>query len=77
MNTQPDRENEVVKVLRDTPGIERADIVYGVFDIIAVANVKHLNDLGCVIQEVRARTQGIEKTSTMIVKEDYAAASEA
>jgi DNA-binding Lrp family transcriptional regulator len=71
INTKPETEMEVIKALRETSGVKNADVLFGYYDIIAEIETKTLNDVGKTMEAIRERARGIEKTSTMIVKEDY------
>lgn len=71
INTKSNREYEVVKELKTVTGVKSADVLFGYYDIVAIVETETLNDIGRVIEEIRSKTDGIEKTSTMIVKDDY------
>lgn len=71
INTQPNTEYNVVKSLKALPEVNSADVLFGYYDVIASIDVSHVNQIGQVIDKVRETTEGIDKTSTMIVKDDY------
>jgi DNA-binding Lrp family transcriptional regulator len=71
INVKPETENEVARVLSKTPGVASTDLLFGYYDIIAKIETDNLNDVGKIVENIRNRARGIEKTSTMIVKEDY------
>ena len=71
INTHPNKEDEIVRHLKETPHVSSADILFGYYDVIAAVDAPHVNNIGTVIDEVRKKTTGIIKTSTMIVKDDY------
>jgi DNA-binding Lrp family transcriptional regulator len=71
INVKPETEFDVLRVLRKTPGVMNADVLFGYYDIIALIETNNLNDIGKTVEGIRNRASGIDKTSTMIVKEDY------
>ncbi|MDN5358498.1 MAG: hypothetical protein PWP76_341 [Candidatus Diapherotrites archaeon] len=62
-------ERELVDYMRKQDHVERADIVYGEYDVVIIANVKDIRELShLVLDDIRKRFD-VERTSTLIVTE--------
>ncbi len=67
INVEIGKENEVFEKLFEIPEIKEVYMVYGVHDIIAVAETKDLDELRSLITEKIRRMDGIKDTLTSIV----------
>ena len=60
-------EEDLVKYMREKEHVERAEIVYGEYDVVIVVNVKNIHELShLVLDDIRKRFD-VERTSTLIV----------
>ena len=71
INVEPNQEYEVVKKLEKIKSVKNADIVFGEFDIIATVEAEDMPSLSKTLKEIRTKTKGVKKTSTMITAESY------
>ena len=71
MNIKQDVAAEVIEEMRKLDGVEAIDAIFGEYDLIAVVNVPDINKISRLITELRSKTEGIERTSTIIVRGDY------
>lgn len=72
INAESGKEDEIVSLMRKMPQFSEVDLIFGPNDIIGKIDAKNVNEVGNVMLELRKKTGGIEKSSTMIAKEDYA-----
>jgi len=69
LKVTPGYERDIVKELKDIPGIEDVSELYGEWDMIAKASVDRLEDLDALLSEKMRKIGGVTLTSTMIVAE--------
>lgn len=66
INASPGRALELVKRLRQVPGIRDADAITGEYDIIAVCEAQDLSALGTLIVGEIQKIDGVFKTTTCL-----------
>jgi len=71
MNTEIGSEGEVLKSLRNIPGVEEAYSVYGVYDIIAKVKAESMDKLKDIVTWRIRRLEKVRSTLTMIVIESF------
>jgi len=71
IQTEPGREEEVVKKLRNykKEGVENVYLVTGPYDLIAEARVPDEKELNKLVSSIRKKVDGIYSTSTLISRE--------
>ena len=70
ITTQVGAESEVRKKLLEIPHVLSADIVFGVYDIVAKVRGESIEDIRrIVIQEIRGRIDKITSTQTLVITE--------
>ena len=69
INTEPEKMEKVVKDIQKIEGVKEAQMVYGVYDIVATVKTDTMDKLkGIVTWDIR-RLEGVRSTLTMIVIE--------
>ena len=68
INTEPEKEKEVLQRLRGTRNVEEAYMLYGTYDVVAVIKVDAMENLNQVYTMIK-RIEGVQSTTTMIVIE--------
>ncbi|HIE14995.1 TPA: Lrp/AsnC family transcriptional regulator [Candidatus Bathyarchaeota archaeon] len=71
INTEIGSEGEVLKSLRNIPGVEEAYSVYGVYDIIAKVKAESMDKLKDIVTWRIRRLEKVRSTLTMIVIESF------
>ena len=71
INVEPKKEYEVIKKLEKLKHVKEADIVFGEYDIVAVIEAPDMTSLSETLKNIRVKTKGVVKTSTMITAESY------
>ncbi len=66
INTAKGRTPEVAQSLIDVPGIAEAYSVAGGYDLVAIARVRHHDDLEKLVASRLQAIPGIERTNTLI-----------
>lgn len=69
INTEPASIVEVLKEVRAVEGVEEAQIVYGVYDIVGKVRGETLDELKHIITEHIRRIDEVRGTLTMMVVE--------
>ncbi len=60
-------EEDLVNYMKGKEHVERAEIVYGEYDVIIIVNVKNIHELSrLVLEDIRKRFD-VDRTSTLIV----------
>lgn len=71
ITTEVGAEEEVLEILRKIPNVVEADIVFGIYDIVAkvrgetIENIRRL-----VVQTIRGNIKKITSTQTLVVVEE-------
>ncbi len=65
-NTLPGKEREVRDTVKEIPGVLRAWVTFGEFDVIAEVEASSVESLGQLVRERIRNIPGIKKTSTLI-----------
>jgi DNA-binding Lrp family transcriptional regulator len=71
INTAQGRTPEVAQALIDMPGIAEAYSVAGPYDLVAIARVRHHDDLAELVTGQVQKIPGIESTNTLIAFRAY------
>lgn len=71
INTAQGRTPEVAQALIDLPGIAEAYSVAGPYDLVAIARVRHHDELADLVAGRVQRIQGIETTNTLVAFRAY------
>jgi DNA-binding Lrp family transcriptional regulator len=71
INTAQGRTPEVAQALVDTPGITEAYSVAGEYDLVAMARVRHHDDLSDLVTGKVQQITGITSTNTLIAFKTY------
>jgi len=75
INCEIGKEQEVVDMVCSLGGVEKAYMVYGVYDLVAVVTAATLEGLEAIlIQKVRP-LPGVRSTMTLIISKDCTAAA--
>ena len=67
--TLPGKEREVRDAVSQIPGVSRAWVTFGEFDVIAEVESTSIEALGQLVREKIRNIPGIKKTSTLICHE--------
>ncbi len=67
MNTELGEENEVINKIKKVDGVTEAHMVYGVYDLVVVADVKEMIDIRMAVIEQIRKIEGIRSTMTLLV----------
>lgn len=70
VNTEIGSENEVLKLIKDVPGVEEAYAVYGVYDVVAKIKADSMDKLKEIVTWHVRRLDKVRSTLTMIVVEE-------
>ena len=71
ITTEVGVEEEVKDMLANIPNVISADIVFGVYDIVAKVRGDSIEDIRrLVVQEIRGKIKKITSTQTLIVVEE-------
>ena len=60
-------EDELVRFLRGRPEVKSAEVVYGEYDVVVVAETEDIHELSRLVQEEIRKRFDVERTSTLIV----------
>ena len=71
INTEQGRTPEVAQALIDLPGVTEAYSVAGAYDLVAVARVRHHEDLANLVSGRIQNLPGIKATNTLIAFRAY------
>ena len=71
VNTAQGRTQEVAQALIDLPGITEAYSVAGPYDLVAIARVRHHDDLADLVSGRIQKISGIQATNTLIAFRAY------
>jgi len=71
INTAQGRTPEVAQALIDLPGVTEAYSVAGSHDLVAIARVRHHDDLAELVAGRVQKIPGIEATNTLIAFQAY------
>jgi DNA-binding Lrp family transcriptional regulator len=71
INTAQGRTPEVAQALIDLPGITEAYSVAGAYDLVAIARVRHQDDLAELVSGRVQTIAGITATNTLIAFQAY------
>jgi DNA-binding Lrp family transcriptional regulator len=71
VNTAQGRVPEVAQALIDLPGVTEAYSVAGPYDLVAIARVRHHEELEQLVAESIQSIPGIESTNTLIAFRAY------
>ncbi len=71
IKTAQGRTQEVAQALIEMPGVTEAYSVAGMYDLVAMARVRHHDDLANLVTESIQRIKGIEETNTLIAFRAY------
>lgn len=71
INTAQGRTPEVAQALIDLPGITEAYSVAGSYDLVAIARVRHHDDLATLVSGRVQNLDGIKATNTLIAFRAY------
>lgn len=63
------REFEVARAILRIQGVKTVDVVYGIYDLIAIIEADSMTDLRQIVAEKIRRQPGVSSTVTMIVLE--------
>lgn len=65
IETEVGKMEEVIESISQIEGVKSADLVTGLYDVIATVEVPDLNSIGSVVKQVHS-TRGVSKTTTCI-----------
>ncbi len=65
IETEVGKMEEVIGSISQIEGVKSADLVTGLYDVIATVEVPDLNSIGSVVKQVHS-TPGVSKTTTCI-----------
>lgn len=66
INTAPGKVKSVLEAVRKIEGVTRAYAVFGRYDIIAMADVKDLDNAAAIVVGKICKLDGIARTETVI-----------
>ncbi len=69
INTEPEKMEEVIKDIRKIEGVKEAQMVYGVYDIVATVKTDTMDKLKEIVTWNIRRLESVRSTQTMIVIE--------
>jgi len=69
INTEPEKMEKVVKDIRKIEGVKEAQMVYGVYDIVATVKTDTMDKLKEIVTWNIRRLESVRSTQTMIVIE--------
>ncbi|MBZ5529525.1 MAG: Lrp/AsnC ligand binding domain-containing protein [Acidobacteriia bacterium] len=67
ITTKPDSMPEVLKKVRAVEGVEEAEMVYGVYDIVAKVRTETMDQLKQIIAFSIRRLDNVSSTQTLMV----------
>ena len=70
VNVQIGSEREVLEALKKIDGVERAYVVYGVYDIVAKVKAESMDELREIVTYKIRRLDKVQSTQTMRVYEE-------
>jgi DNA-binding Lrp family transcriptional regulator len=68
VNTELEKEREVLQRLREIQSVREAFMLYGTYDVVAVIKVDAMESLNQIYKMIR-RIEGVQSTTTMIAIE--------
>lgn len=68
INTELEKESEVLKKLRGTWSVKEAYMLYGTYDLVAVTEVDSIENLNQIYKKIK-RIEGVQSATTMIAIE--------
>jgi DNA-binding Lrp family transcriptional regulator len=68
INTELEKEREVLQRLRGTWNVEEAFMLYGTYDIVAVIKIDAIESLNHIYKMIK-RIEGVQSATTMIAIE--------
>lgn len=68
-NVRTGEEREVVKYLRRSPGVVRADFTFGPYDVVAEIEAPDLPGIGKIVSETIRTMPGVSETLTLLAVE--------
>jgi DNA-binding Lrp family transcriptional regulator len=68
VNTELEKEREVLQRLRGIQSVREAFMLYGTYDVVAVIKVDAMESLNQIYKMIR-RIEGVQSTTTMIAIE--------
>jgi DNA-binding Lrp family transcriptional regulator len=71
INTAQGRAPEVAQALIDLPGVAEVYSVAGAYDLVAIARVRHHDDLAELVAGHVQKAPGIQATNTLIAFQAY------
>lgn len=66
INTELEKEKEVLKKLRGNWSVKEAYMLYGTYDVVAVIEVDSIENLNQIYKIIK-RIEGVQSATTMIV----------
>jgi DNA-binding Lrp family transcriptional regulator len=70
LNTEIGAKNQVLKDLRQIPGVAEAYYLWGIYDIIAAVKAESVNELTQIINTQIAKVGKIHSKLTMIISDE-------
>ena len=70
VNVQIGSEREVLEALKKIDGVERAYVVYGVYDIVAKVKAESMDELREIVTYKIRKLDKVQSTQTMMVYEE-------
>lgn len=68
INTELEKEKEVLQRLRGTWSVREAYMLYGTYDVVAVIEADSMENLNQIYKKI-TRIEGVQSTTTMITIE--------
>jgi DNA-binding Lrp family transcriptional regulator len=68
ITTEPEHMARVLKELKLVEGVEEAEMVYGIYDIVAKVKADSINSMKRIITEKIRTIQNVMATTTMMVE---------
>lgn len=69
VNTRPGEEHDIVSQIRGAPGIVRADVTFGPYDVIVEVQASDLTSIGKLVYGTIRATPGVLDTLTCLTVE--------
>ena len=69
ITTEPASMPEVLEEIKAIDGVEEAEMVYGVYDIVVKVNVKNLEQLHNLTSQLH-KVNGVERTNTQVIEKE-------
>jgi DNA-binding Lrp family transcriptional regulator len=70
INCEIGRENEIVDLICSLDGAEKAYLVYGVYDIVAIITASTVEGLEAILMQKVRSLPGIKTTMTLMISRD-------